>query len=474
MLDARAIALSLLNNILEKGAYCHVALKDTLTHYQDLKKQDRAFITRLVEGTIEHRITIDFRINCYSKVKVRKMKPIIRTILRMSVYQLYYMTQIPESAVCNEAVKLAKKKGFQSLSGFVNGVLRSMIREPEKVVFPDEKKETLQSLSIRYSMPEWIVSEFLKQYDRQTVEVMLQAFLSVNPTSIRCNTNQISCKELEQVLQSEGVLVEKGDFLEESYFISHYNYLGELPSFQKGYFQVQDPASMLVGAIADVKESDLVLDVCSAPGGKSLHIACRLSEKLGKEKQSDTYEMLQGLVSEKKYSELKGVVISRDLTKKKVELIEENRVRLRQDNLIPQIHDALVLDQELIGKADVVIADLPCSGLGVIGKKPDIKYRIQPESLHELANLQRQILDVVHQYVKPGGTLIYSTCTISLEENKNNMKYIREQLGFEFECLDPYISKQLQSQTTKEGYLQLLPGVHKCDGFFLSRYKKSR
>ena len=452
----RAIALGVLEEILEKDGYSHIVLKKTLSKYQDLSKQDRAFITRLVEGTIEHLITIDYMIHCYSKTKINKMKPVIRNVLRMSVYQMKYMTQVPNSAICNEAVKLVKKRGLQGLSGFVNGILRTMIREPERIKFPNPNKNKLQYLSVFYSMPEWIIEVIKNQYDWEVVENTLKEFVNVKGTSIRCNTNKVSTIELKRILEEENVTVEENPYLEEAFYISNYNYLLDLKSFQKGYFQVQDTASMLVAHCAGIKKDDFIVDVCAAPGGKSLHAACILKDLNSK---SDT-------------SKRKGIVISRDLTEYKVGLIEENRKRLGQSNVIPQVHDALSFDESLVNQADIVIADLPCSGLGVIGKKPDIKYKMNKESLTELAILQRNILDVVTQYVKPGGTLMYSTCTMNPLENEENFKYIVENLGFEPKGLNDYLPKELQCDETQKGYLRLLPGKHGCDGFFISRLVK--
>lgn len=458
--NVRGICLSLLVDILENNAFSHLALKNTLTKYQDLTKQERSFITKLVNGTIERKITLDYVIESYSKVKVKKMKPLIRNLLRMSVYQLKYMDHIPSSAVCNEAVKLAKKRGLTGLSGFVNGILRNIVRDTKEITFPDPKKSPIQYLNIKYSVPEWLVQFYLEQYDVATVEKILESFLKEQKTSIRCNQILVTPEQLKEQLIKEGVTVEDGPYLTDSFFISNYDHLNALESFQQGYFLVQDPSSMLVGTVAGVKQQDFIIDVCAAPGGKSLHVASLL-QKLDNSTNSSN-----------KDNSYRGKVISRDLTETKVAYIEENRKRLKIDNLIPQVHDALVLDTDMVEQADIVIADLPCSGLGVIGKKPEIKYRVTKEDTVELAKLQREILKVVYQYVKPGGTLIYSTCTINPKENEENMRYIMEELGFELESLDSYLPSSLHSTTTKEGYLQLLPGVHESDGFFIARLNR--
>ena len=482
--DVRSICLSLLVDILENETFSHIALKNSLAKHQDLTKQERSFLTKLVNGTIERKITLDYIIESYSSVKVKKMKPLIRNLLRMSVYQLKYMDQVPASAVCNEAVKIVKKRGVSGLSGFVNGILRNIVRDTKKISFPDPKQKPIQYLSIQYSVPEWLVSFYLEQYDFATVENLLQAFLKDQKTSIRCNQNQVTPDQLKKLLMDEGVTVEDGPYLEDSFFISNYDHLNALDSFQKGYFFIQDPSSMLVGTVAGVKKQDFVIDVCAAPGGKSLHIASILQKMNSDAKESQLQEnsvnsessnnkvSSSNTKSSDKNIAYEGKVLSRDLTEGKVALIEENRKRLRIENLIPQVHDALKFDEAMVGQADLVIADLPCSGLGVIGKKPEIKYRVKPEDLEELSKLQREILNRVHQYVKNDGTLIYSTCTINPKENEDNLRYIMEELGFELESLDSYLPTKLHSPTTKEGYLQLLPGIHESDGFFIARLKR--
>lgn len=438
--SSREIALAVIMEITSSGNFSHKVISRTLNSYQHLEKQERALISRLCEGTIERLLTLDYIINCYSSTKVNKMKPLIRNLLRMSVYQLKYMDSIPESAVCNEAVKIAKKRGFQNLSGFVNGILRNIIRNPEKATLPEK------DLSIHYSVPSWLVEELLEQYDEATVKGILAAALNIKETTIRCNLNKTSVTDLIKMLEDENIKVRQGNYLPFALKISNYNYLNQLDSFQKGLFNVQDESSMLVGVVAGVKQNDYVIDVCAAPGGKSLHIA----------------SLLDGT----------GHVSSRDVSEYKLTLIEDNVKRLGLNNISVQLKDALILEEADIEKADLVIADLPCSGLGVISKKPDIKYNMTKEKLDSLAILQRDILKVVSQYVKPGGTLIYSTCTINKKENINNVLWFINESNFTLESLDDYLPDNLKDDSTKKGYLQLLPGIHDSDGFFIARLKK--
>jgi 16S rRNA (cytosine967-C5)-methyltransferase len=446
-ISAREIALVILTDITENSNFSHTVINRTLNQYQYLEKQERAFITRLCEGTVERMFTLDYIINCYSSVKVNKMKPFIRNLLRMSVYQIKYMDQVPESAACNEAVKLAKKRGFGNLSGFVNGVLRNIIRNPEKVVFPDEKKEGKQFLSVTYSAPEWLVEQLVNQYGYAKAKQFFEAALQNNKTTIRCNTEKITVNGLRVLLEQEKVSVEEGTYLSEALKIGGYNYLGELNSFKNGYFQVQDESSMLVGKVSGIKDGDYIIDVCAAPGGKSLHAAELLRKS--------------------------GLVDSRDLSETKVNLIRENINRLGYENIKAKEADALVPDKDSIEKADLLIADLPCSGLGVIGKKPDIKYNMTREKQKDLISLQRGILSVVCQYVKKGGVLLYSTCTVNQDENLANVRWFLEHHDFKLENIEDFLPPNLLSDTTKEGYIQLLPGVHDTDGFFIAKLRRN-
>lgn len=429
--NGRELVLETLLLIMRDGEYSHIALKNVLDKYQYLEKKERAFITRVVEGTLERMIEIDYIIDQFSKVKVHKMKPVIRMILRSAVYQMKYMDSIPDRAVCNEAVKLAQRKGFMNLKGFVNGVLRSISRAMEDIEYPG-KEDMVSYISVRYSLPEWLVREWITVYGADTVEMMGEAFLEERPVSVRRNTATITEEEFEKMLREEGVTYKKDAVLSYAYYLSGYDYLAKLESFREGYFYVQDVSSMQVAQWADPQEGDYIIDVCAAPGGKAIHLA----EKLGGT----------------------GYVEARDLTDYKVSLIEENIARSGLGNIGAVRCDATVEDASSLGKADIVIADLPCSGLGVLGKKPDLKYKMTSQMQDELVKLQRNILSVVHKYVKPGGRLIYSTCTIHREENEENTTWFTRNYP-EF--------RLIQDQ-------QILPGKDTGDGFYIAHFQKEK
>lgn len=445
-INEREIVLEVLLEITEHGMYSHIVLRDVLNKYQYLEKKERSFITRVTEGTLEHMMEIDYILDQFSKVKVKKMKPVIRNIMRSAVYQMKYMDSVPVSAACNEAVKLAVRKGFGSLRGFVNGVLRNVARNLDQIEYPTEP---LKRLSIQYSMPEWILNLWLKAYDSDIVEQMLQAFQRETPLTIRCNLRMATPKQLKEHLEAEGVTVQVHPYLEYAFHISGFDYLGDLESFQNGEFSVQDISSMLVSELAAPKEGDYVIDVCAAPGGKSLHMA----------------EKLNG----------SGHVEARDLTEYKVSLIQENIERTGLSNVEAVQQDALIFDEASVGKADIVLADLPCSGLGVLAKKTDLKYKATKEGADSLAKLQREMLKNVQAYVKDEGKLVYSTCTINPAENMDNVHWFLNQYP-EFELIDIHgsLCEELQKDVKENGCIQLLPGVHQSDGFFLACMKKRK
>ena len=454
--NLRAVILDILLEVNEHDAYSHIVINGALSKYQYLDKNERAFITRLAGGTIEKQIELDYIIDQFSKTKTAKMKPLIRNLLRMSVYQIKYMSQVPDSAVCNEAVKLANKRGFSTLRAFVNGVLRNIARGINEIQYPQEEKDITGFLSIKYSIPAWIVDKWLKAYDKDTVELILEGFNQDKRTYIRCNRAITDKDSLVAKLESENVTVKDVPYVDYALEISGYNYLGELESFQNGMFQIQDISSMIAGVAAGIEAGAYVIDVCAAPGGKCIHAA----------------ESLVSANREAGKTEEFGHIDARDLTDLKVSLIMENISRLKTPDISVKTWDARVLDPEVVGKADVLLADLPCSGLGIIGRKADIKYKMTSEKQAALVKLQREILETIQQYVKPGGKLIYSTCTINEDENAGNVKWFTSEFPFELESLEEELPFLNQEKTVQEGYVQLLPGIHGTDGFFVAKLRR--
>ncbi len=446
--NIREIIVQVLNEISENGIYSHMAIRGALERYRYLPKRERAFITRVCEGTVERMIELDYIINQYATIPVEKMKPAIRDILRSAVYQIRFMDAVPDAAAVNEAVKLTQQKGFYNLKGFVNGVLRSIIRGGDEIAYPDEGADPVRYESVKYSMPEWIVRSFREEYGPFVTRLMLESYLKERPTTVRFKTDRISPTSIIESLKSQGVTIRRAPYLPYAYYLSDYNYLPSLAAFRNGWIFPQDVSSMLVCEAAAPVKGNYVIDMCAAPGGKSLHVA----DKMGNF----------------------GEVEARDLTADKVALIRENVLRAGSINVRPVQMDALVYDPGSEEKADIVLCDVPCSGLGVIGRKTDIKYRVTPERIEALVELQRLILRNAAAYVKPGGTLIYSTCTLGRRENLDNVLWFTRHFPFQLDSLNPFLPRALMQLTTEEGYLQLLPGVHEADGFFIARLKKIR
>ena len=443
--NIRELALEALLAIDRDGEYSHIVISGMLDKYDYLELQEKAFFKRLVEGTLERQIEIDYIINSVSKVPVKKMKPLIRELLRMSVYQLLFMERVPDRAVCNEAVKLAEKHSFHSLKGFVNGILRNISRKKDEIAHPDSSKERIPYLSVRYSMPQWLIEKWEAEQGGERTETILQGLLEEKPVTIRLKTD-LSETEKDQIrrsLEERGIRVAENMYLPYAWHLEKSEGMKNIPEFADGNFTVQDVSSMLAVEAAGIAPGDFVIDVCAAPGGKMLFAA----EKAGKD----------------------GRVLARDISQYKLSLMEENRQRMRAKNVALQKWDAAVCDPEMLGRADVVLADVPCSGLGVIGKKRDIKNRVTPESLESLLPIQKAILTAVWQYVKPGGTLLYSTCTINRAENEDMVKWFTEQFPFHTESICPFLPEHFAAEAGNDGCFQFLPGIHGTDGFFIAR-----
>lgn len=428
--NERELVLDILLLVTRDGVHSHIALGEVLEKYQYLEKKSRAFISRLAQGTLERMIELDAVIDQYSKTPVKKMKPVICCIMRSAVYQLLYMDSVPASAACNEAVRLAGKRGFSGLKGFVNGVLRTISRAHEAgtIRYPDETQEPERYLSVTYSMPQWLVHMWLENYGYDTVKHICDTVLCGRPTAIRVNTARITTEDLCGELSGAGIQVERTMY-PDALLISGYDHLGSIPAFERGDFYVQDLSAMQAVHAAQVQKGWEIIDVCAAPGGKSVHVA----------------QLMDGT----------GHVEARDLTEYKVDLILDNIDRCQVMNMSVKMWDATVPDENARERADLVIADLPCSGLGVLHGKPDIKYRMTREQTQELAQLQRQILSTVRSYVKPGGRLLYSTCTVNRAENEDNAAWFA----------DTYPEFQMSSEQ------QILPDDRQ-DGFYIAVFER--
>lgn len=449
-MDVRETALEILLEAEKTGAFAENLLRDALGKYDYENPRQKALLKRLTEGTLERLLTLDFCLDSVSSVKTERMKPLIRCLLRLSAYQILFLESVPDRAACSEAVRLAKKRGFSRLSGFVNGVLRSLAREKGSFVWPDARKEPVRALSVAYSVPEWIVSLWIGQYGQERTEKMLKALLIPRPVTIRFRSDITEKRREETVarFRERGITAERHPLYPGAWTLDGCEGVASLPGFSEGQFYAQDVSSMLAVETAGILPGMRIIDLCGSPGGKAILTA----EKAGRE----------------------GRVLTGDISEKKTARIWENAERMRCENLEIRVWDAGRKQPGLEKWADVVLADVPCSGLGVLGRKKEIRYRVQPEDLMALRKLQREILTASADYVRPGGVLLYSTCTVNREENEEMVRFLTESFPFEAESLDPWLPECLHSRETKEGGCQLFAGDFDTDGFFMARLRRKQ
>jgi len=440
MESGRELAIKILNRIQNEGAYSTLAVKKALEDKSERK--DSGFIRELVYGVLENQRLIDEIVKESSSVKIRKIHPIILIILRTAIYQLLFMDTVPESAIVNEAVNLAKKYGHRGTTGFVNGLLRGV--SSKKAYFKSEEYMSQEcELGIRYSHPDYLVALWRTQYGLEFTKDLLKANNSVPPFTIRNNTLKIDSTDLISILEAEGYETEPGKYSKDCIIIKNPRSMTRLSAYTDGLFTIQDEASMLVTEVLNAQKDSLILDVCSAPGGKATHIAQWIGDK--------------------------GTIIARDIYPHKLKLIEELSLRLGIKSIKSEIWDAKEPDDKLKYKVDYCLVDAPCSGLGLIRRKPDIKWTRTSEELIELSRLQTIILKTASNYIKPGGTLVYSTCTINRQENLDVItNFLRESTDFRLVPIELANGVKI-SATQDSGYLELYPNIHGTDGFFMAK-----
>ncbi|MCR8656117.1 16S rRNA (cytosine(967)-C(5))-methyltransferase RsmB [Paenibacillus endoradicis] len=448
--SARLIALEVLVKVEEAGAYSNLQLNKTLQE-QQLSRQDAALTTEIVYGTISRKLTIDYWLSKFVAKGLHKLQPWVHQLLRLSIYQLVWLDRIPPHAVVNEAVNIAKRKGHQGISSMVNGVLRSAIRgQADLVISGIHLPNKVEMLSVRYSFPEWLVKRWLDEYGFKTTEQILSSSNEVPHSSIRVNTMKATVAEVLQALESEGLNASVSPLAPAGINVHRGGHLAGLAGFASGQWSLQDESSMLVAEVLQPKPGMLVLDACAAPGGKSMHIG----------------ELMQG----------KGKLISNDLHEHKRQLIEDQAKRLGLTHIETMSGDAIALADRLQKQSfDAILLDAPCSGFGVIRRKPEIKWTKENSDVAAIATIQSKLLDAMSDLVKPGGTLVYSTCTIAKEENEMQIaQFLARNPQYKLDTGWPQpLLESLRSQgiidDSFDGQLQLLPQYANSDGFFIAR-----
>lgn len=441
-MNAREIAYKVLLDIEKNKNYSNMAINK---HFKDVKlsNQDRGLATEIIYGVIENKYYIDYMIDKLSKVKTNKMEIYVKTLLRMGIYQIMFLNSISDYAAVNETVNLAKKKNSK-VSGFINGILRNVIRQKESI--GDIKvKDDVDYLSIKYSYDKWMIRNWIIHFGREFTEELLEANSQRPSIYLRTNTSKITRDELIEKLEEQNIKASKVNVVDEAVKVENLKDIENNILYKEGLFTVQDISSMLVGKVMNPKENSLVLDVCSAPGGKTTHMATLMNNT--------------------------GQVVSRDIYEHKLKLIKASCKRLGLSNVDVQEFNGLSLDKESIGKFDYVLADVPCSGLGIIRRKPEIKYK-EKEEFRDLPPIQKKILENTSKYVKKGGTLIYSTCTIQDSENIDVInEFLQKNKNFE---LAPINEVKVDLDNQEKGYMKIYPNVHEMDGFFISKLIRVR
>lgn len=424
----RAFVLKLLLKLEENDSYSNILLDKELLNVE-FSEQEKSFVTALFYGVIERRITLDYYISKLSKVRVKKMDADILFILRMGIYQIMYMDSVPDSAAVNESVKLAKKNKNPRLSGFVNGILRSFLRERKSIKLPVDK---MAKLSVLYSCPQWLAVKLINEYGEENAKDFLENSLKASEVFLRTNTTRIDSEPLAGKLLEENIDAKICDF-DKNAVVAHGGVFNT-KAYKDGFFHAQDYSSQYAVKILDPKPGERVLDICSAPGGKAFTAA----------------ELMKN----------KGEIVACDLYEQRVSLIKNGADRLGLDIINTKVNDALKFNSDF-GEFDRVLCDVPCSGLGVIKRKPEIKYK-KKEEFDELPEIQFGILECTSRYVKSGGRLVYSTCTLNKSENEEVvLKFLKLHKTFSPDGV-------FNGDFTKT----VFPKCFGSDGFFISVLKR--
>lgn len=437
----RKAIMEILSEIEDKKAYSNIAIN---YYINKNKTAETAFVREVVYGVLKNRIYIDYILSYFISSPLEKMKTDILSLLRMGIYQLAFMNSVPEYAAVNETVDLVKKfaKGRHA---FINAVLRNYIRKKNEVRLPDKETALAEHLSLKYSYGRWIVDMWLDAFGAEFAEALLAAGNETPELTIRINALKTSAEEVFKGLEERKFEVSRGKYVKEALNVKGSGLLSD-PMFIEGKFAVQDESSMIAVNALDPRPGEFIMDICAAPGGKAVYAAEKMKNR--------------------------GRIIASDIYPHKAELIDKAAKKHGAEIIEARVFDALVLDESLTGKADKVLADVPCSGLGVIRKKPEIKYEKQEKDIEALSEMQYRILCNAAKYVKSGGSVVYSTCTISKKENEEVIKrFLAENIDF---TIDGNVLPEISGIDFRTGMIQLFPNIHHIDGFFICRLIKNK
>ena len=441
MNNGRLVAITVIEKVLNENAYSNIVLGLELNK-SELSDKDKALVTEIVYGTLKYKYTIDKILCNYVKKGIDKLESFVLNILRISIYQIRYLDKVPSFAAVNEAVNLTKKKSNIGASKLVNGVLRSYLRDSEVKYY--NENDIIERLCFEYSFTKSLVKLFIRQYGAASAEEILKGLNYKPDVTVRVNTLKLTYEEIWKKLIENGYNIEKGYVCSDAIRIIKGKNIENNLLFNEGYITVQDESAMLTAHSMDLKSDLKVLDLCSAPGGKTTHIA----------------ELMKN----------SGHITAFDIHKNKLSLIKENLERIGITNTTCDVMDATVYNEDLFQCADRVLMDVPCSGLGIIRKKPEIKWSKDISNLNTIVDIQRKIMDNASKYVKKGGVLVYSTCTLNKEENESNIQWFIETHP-EFKIEPIFYGEHSNMDYSEEGYVTILPNEY-MDGFFIAKIIK--
>ncbi len=446
VLNAREAAFDVLRKVEEERSYLNLLLNKKLSLFE-FSQPERNLLTELTYGVVQRLNTLDWVLSLYLKHPLEKLTPSIRIVLRMGAYQLLYLDRVPESAAVDESVKMAHRYGHKGVAGLVNAVLRKVNIEKDKLPWP-ARSENDQFLSLYYSYPLWMVRRWLNNMGMEEAEAFCKSGNKVPPLTVRTNTLRSSREELKKSLEKEGVEVTRCKYAEEGLYLKLSRRLLDMDSFQKGYFHIQGESSMLVSRLLNPQPGEDVLDLCSAPGGKAMHLATIMGDQ--------------------------GSVLAIDLYSQRLKLVDEAARRQGLSIIRTEKMDGRNLPLSTRSNFHRVLLDAPCSGLGVIRRKADLKWRRQPEDINSLASLQLELLNGAYQALRPGGVLIYSACTLEPEETVEVVtSFLQQEKSAQLSMLSPLLPEEIKGEEKKEGMIYFLPHKHDLDGFFVARIRKS-
>ena len=437
-MNSRKIARQIVQRVLEEGAYSNLVLSNELNN-NDINDKDKGLITELVYGTLRRKRTLDVLIGNFVK-DINLIKPEILNILRIAIYQMYFLDKVPEYAACNEAVEEAKEISLED-SKLVNGILRNYLKDEKEIVVPGNR---IDELAYKFSFQPWMIRLFIKQYGEERTMRLMAGLNETPKVTVRVNELKGEYEEVFTRLEEIGYEIEEGYACPEAISINGGKGLEANEVFREGLITVQDESAMLVATLLDLQESDTVLDLCAAPGGKTTHIA----ELLGNN----------------------GKVYAFDLHEHKLKLIKENLDRLGLTNVELETMDATKLNSKYVSFANKILLDVPCSGLGIIRKKPEIKWNKTRQELKDLVPIQREIMESAWEYLRPEGTMVYATCTLNKEENEDNIEWFLSKHS-DAKIDKIYVGKNNNFIYNDNGTLTILPN-DSMDGFFMAKIKK--